>query len=184
MNSRNALGGQTRPLRRPYVWVRSASRRTGAAIRSRFGPVGESAPSGRRPVKWQRRWCAQNQIVYETVYDTECYLVPTTQMRTEYKTECKTETVPVTSTVIDQVPTTEMHTEYRTEYRTKTVPVTRTVIDQIPSTVMQTKYRTEYKTQTVPVTRTVMDQVPTTQMQTRYRTEYKTPDRARDPFGA
>ena len=108
----------------------------------------------------------QNQIVYETVYDTECYLVPTTQMRTEYKTECKTETVPVTYTVVDEIPSTEMQTQYRTEYKTKTTPVSRTVYDQVPSTVMQTRYRTDYKTQTVPVTRTVMDQVPTTQNQT------------------
>ena len=133
-----------------------------------------SAPASSGQAAATTTFVPQNQIVYETVYDTECYLVPTTQMRTDYKTECKTETVPVTTTVYDQVPTTELRNEYRTEYKTKTVPVTRTVVDQIPSTVMQTKYRTEYKTKTVPVTRTVMDQIPTTQTQTRYRTEYKT----------
>ena len=116
----------------------------------------------------------QDQIFYETVFDTEFIQVPTTQMQTQYRTQYKTQSVPVTRVVTEQVPTTQVQTQYRTDYRTQTVPVTRTVTEQVPTTQMQTQYRTEYRLQTVPVTRTITEQVPTTQMQTQYQTEYKT----------
>jgi hypothetical protein len=48
---------------------------------------------------------------------------------------------------------------YKTEYKTQTVPITITVVEQVPVTVNQTQYRTEYKTQTVPVTRSVTQNV-------------------------
>ena len=116
----------------------------------------------------------QNQVVYETVYDVETVQVPVTVNQTQYRTECRTQTVPVTRTVVEQVPVTVNQTQYRTEYKTQTVPVTKTVVEQVPVTVNQTQYRTEYKTQTVPVTKTVVEQVPVTVNQTQYRTEYKT----------
>ena len=147
------------PAKQPVAASKQAGTTTAPSAQAAAAPT---------PMVWQ------NQVVYETVYDTECVLVPTTQMRTEYKTECKTETVPVTRTVYDEVTSTEMQTRYRTDYKTQTTPVTRTVIDQIPTTQMQTRFKTEYKTDSVPVTRTVVDHVPTTQMQTRYRTDYKT----------
>ena len=53
---------------------------------------------------------AQDQVVYETVYDTQYVQVPTTQMQTQYKTEYRTQTVPVTRVVTEQVPTTQMQT--------------------------------------------------------------------------
>ena len=116
----------------------------------------------------------QDQVTYQTVYDVECVQVPTTQLQTQYKTEYRSQTVPVTRVVTEQVPTTQMQTQYKTEYRTQTVPVTRTIVEQVPTTQMQTQYKTEYRTQTIPVTRTVAEQVPTTQMRTQYKTEYKT----------
>ena len=116
----------------------------------------------------------QNQVTYETVYDVETVQVPVTTTQTQYRTECRTQTVPVTRTVTEQVPGHDNQTQYRTEYRTQTVPVTRTVTEQVPVTVNQTQYRTEYRTQTVPVTRTVTEQVPVTVNQTQYRTEYRT----------
>ena len=61
----------------------------------------------------------------------------------------------MTRTVIDQIPSTEMQTQFKTEYKTQNVPVTRTVVDQVPTTQMQTRYRTEYKSRTVPVSRSV-----------------------------
>src|SRR6516225_7777414 len=38
----------------------------------------------------------QCQTVYETVNTVECVQVPTTVMQTHYRTECKTEVVPIT----------------------------------------------------------------------------------------
>ena len=101
----------------------------------------------------------QDQVVYETVYDTHYVQVPTTQMQTQCKTEYRTQTVPVTRVVTEQVPTTQMQTQYKTEYQTRTIPVTRMVAEQVPTTQMQTLYKIEYKTQTVPVTKTVAEVV-------------------------
>ena len=43
-------------------------------------------------------------MVYETVYDAEIVQVPVTVNQTQYRTEYKTQTVPVTRTVVEQVP--------------------------------------------------------------------------------
>ena len=85
----------------------------------------------------------QCQVVYETVYETRCVQVPVTQMQTRYRTEYRTNTVPVRRTVTEMVSTTQMQTQNRTEYRTQTVPVTRTVTEMVPTTQMQTQNRTE-----------------------------------------
>ena len=42
-----------------------------------------------------------------------------------------------------------MQTRYRVDYKTETVPVTRFVIDQIPTVEMTTEYKQEYKTETL-----------------------------------
>ena len=67
----------------------------------------------------------QNQVTYETVYDVETVQVPVTTTQTQYRTECRTQTVPVTRTVTEQVPVTTNQTRYRTEHKSQTVPVTR-----------------------------------------------------------
>src|SRR5262249_44163113 len=64
--------------------------------------------------------------------------------------------------------------QYRTDYRTEQVPVVRVVSEQVPVTQVQTQYRTDYRTEQVPVVRVVSEQVPVTQMQTQYRTDYRT----------
>src|SRR5262245_4910981 len=38
----------------------------------------------------------QYEVVYKTVYDTECIQVPVTRMETRYRTEYQTKSVPVT----------------------------------------------------------------------------------------
>ena len=96
-----------------------------------------------------------DEVVNETVYDTETVQVPVTTNETRYRTEYRTRTVPVTRTVTEQVPVTQTQTLYRTEYRTQTVPVTRTITEQVPETTNPTQYRIEYRNQTVPETHTV-----------------------------
>src|SRR5208283_1955888 len=82
----------------------------------------------------------QTQVMYETVYDVETVCVPVSTFQTQYRTECRTQTVPVTKTFVEQVPVTVNQTQYRTEYRTQTVPVTRTLVEQVPVTISQTQY--------------------------------------------
>ncbi len=45
----------------------------------------------------------QTQVVYETVQSTQCVQVPVTHMQTCYRTEYRTETVPVTRMVPETV---------------------------------------------------------------------------------
>src|SRR5262249_13164093 len=77
-------------------------------------------------------------------------LVP--QQQTYYQTVCET--------VYDQVPVTQMQTRFRTDYRSEQVPVTEMVTEQVPVTQMQTRYRTDYRSEQVPVTQMVTEQVP------------------------
>src|SRR3954467_13544742 len=45
----------------------------------------------------------QSQLVYETVQSVECVQVPVTHMQTLYRQEVRTETVPVTRMIPEQV---------------------------------------------------------------------------------
>src|SRR4051812_14946235 len=45
-----------------------------------------------------------DEVVYETVYDLETIQVPVTTNETRYRTEYRTQTVPLTRTVTEQIP--------------------------------------------------------------------------------
>jgi len=66
----------------------------------------QSAVSATAQVQSTTTLVPQNQVVYETVYDVETVQVPVTVNQTQYRTECRTQTVPVTRTVVEQVPVT------------------------------------------------------------------------------
>ncbi len=77
----------------------------------------------------------QCQTVYETVNTVECVQVPTTIMQTHYRTECRTETVPITHFVSEVVNEPRTYTCWEPQQETVLKPVTHYVCE--PTTVMQ-----------------------------------------------
>ncbi len=69
-----------------------------AAWQPQTSPSGQAAATsaaGQSPAGTTTTYEPRDQVVQETVYDTECYQVPVTQMQTRYRTEYQTQTVPV-----------------------------------------------------------------------------------------
>ncbi len=77
----------------------------------------------------------QCQTVYETVNTVECVQVPSTIMQTHYRTECRTETVPITHFVSEVVNEPRTYTCWEPQQETVLKPVTHYVCE--PTTVMQ-----------------------------------------------
>src|SRR5262249_35214064 len=76
----------------------------------------------------------QCQVVYETVQSLECVRVPVTHMQTHYRTECRTESVPVTRMIPEVV--NENRTIYVCVPKEETIkrPVTRIVCEPVTVT--------------------------------------------------
>lgn len=77
----------------------------------------------------------QCETVYETVNTVECVQVPTTVMQTHYRTECRTETIPITHFVSEVVNEPRTYTCWEPQQQTVLRPVTHYVCE--PTTVMQ-----------------------------------------------
>ena len=82
----------------------------------------------------------QDQVVYETVCDVEYVQVPTTQIQTHYKTEYRSQTVPVTRVPV-QVPVTVMTTQQKQVTENVTQQYAVNVPVQVPATVMTTQQK-------------------------------------------
>jgi hypothetical protein len=120
----------------------------------------------------------QYQTVNETVYVTESYQVPVTQLQTRYRTEYQSKTVPVRRWVTDQVPVTATQIQHRQESGPQIVEMTRTITEEVPVTETRTDHHIEYRTERIPVKRTVFEVVNVPRTVTTYRPEQRTETRA------
>jgi hypothetical protein len=114
----------------------------GLGLRSDSGVLGQTAaPAAQSPAPAPAPsmqgsvLVPQCQTVYETVETVECVQVPTTVMQTHYRTECRTETVPITHFVSEVVNEPRTHTCWEPQQETVLKPVTHFVCE--PTTVMQ-----------------------------------------------
>src|SRR5262245_11601014 len=73
----------------------------------------------------------QCQVVYETVQGVECVQVPVTRMQTCYRTEYRTEAVPVTRYVPEVINESRTITVCVPKEQTTKCPVTRVVCEQV-----------------------------------------------------
>ena len=94
-----------------WDWLKTAAEQKSTPPTGAVASAQASAPTVLVP---------QSQVVYETVQSFECVQVPVTHMQTLYRTECRTENVPVT----------RMISEVVNETRTVTVCVPKEETDQ------------------------------------------------------
>src|SRR5262245_66184332 len=88
----------------------------GAAWQSQITASGQAAApaaSGQSVGGTVTTYEARDQVVYETVYDTESFQVPVTQMQTRFRTEYQTQTVPVARWVTEEKPMTATPVQHR-----------------------------------------------------------------------